>query len=90
MHKQITGSFGKGNLRQDRRQVMSFPYPQPHPYSLVLSMHSERKSQAEKKIFFGPLMSQNWSLNKLADRLGSKKAVTVVKEISNIKDKYPI
>jgi hypothetical protein len=35
-------------------------------------------------------MSQNWSLNKLADRLGSKKAVTVVKEISNIKDKYPI
>lgn len=34
-------------------------------------------------------MSQKQSLNKVADRLGSKKEVAVGKEISSIKDKYP-
>lgn len=59
--------------------------------TMFVQVYSERKTQAEKKtdMRMWSFDEENWSLNKVVDRLGSRKTVAVVKRTSSIKDKCP-
>lgn len=58
--------------------------------TIFVQVYSEGKPQAEKKKHkkSDTLMRKKWSLNKVVDRLGSRK-IAIVKEIRSIKDTYP-